>query len=735
VKRVSNILRFLRSHWFSFFMGFVGVVTVIVYVIARIKYSDLIIDVGMTYKADLIALILFLLIIFLAIYYVERQHAVSAQLARTKYALARSEEQLRNIFENANDIIFAIDEKGILTFVSPEAEDTTGFSPDELIGRHFSELLGNDSRPITAYHFRKALAGEIESVSLEVDLLTRNQQLLPMDLRATARRKEGEFTGVMGMITDISESRRMEADILRYNRALTVLSEIGDTISNSFNIDNALDESLSCVVEMIGLDSGAVYVFDEHGHEFSLQVNHGLSDKFVETTSVMRISDISAETPPLPSEVGVFEDTDQFPEYIREAIQAEGLQYVCAIPLLAGGRLVGLMSLSSHKPARLDNKEIELLQSVAQKLAIALENTRLIEELVKSHTQLEAILESMDDPVGVIDVSGEIAYVNSRLETLLGRPHGEIVGKNVVNVVLEEQEMLTDLTGTPEQMSEAVRRRLAEGSLPFEVTVMIGEDLHNFQVVITGIDSSGDTVGYVCVMHDITGYKRLNQMKSDFVAAASHQLRTPLASIVGFSETILTHFDHLSSSDIREYTEIVARQGRKLAAIVNDLLDFSRLEEGVLTLERENIFIPELAGKIMLDFKVGSPNHRFHLDFDPHFPTVYADSFKVEHVLNNLVANSVKYSPDGGTITIGGKSLHNGVEIWVSDEGIGMTPEELDNLFARFYRAPQQNVLTGPGTGLGLYIVKMLVDAHGGDVRVKSKPGQGSTFTIFLPTD
>ena len=393
------------------------------------------------------------------------------------------------------------------------------------------------------------------------------------------------------------------------------------------------------------------------------------------------------------------------------------------------------MSLFSHKPARLDNEEMELLQSVAQKLAIALENSRLIEELVKSHTQLEAILESMDDPVGVVDASGEIAYANSRLETLLGRPRGEIIGRNVINVVLEEQEMLPDLTGTPEQKSEAIRRRLAAGSIPLEVSVMIGKDLHDFQVVITGIDSAGDTVGYVCVMHEITGYKRLDQMKSDFVAAASHQLRTPLASIVGFSETILNHFNNLSSSDIKEYTEIVARQGRKLAAIVNDLLDFSRLEEGVLTLERKSIFIPELAGEIMLDFKVGSPDHRFHLDFDPRFPTVYADSFKVEHVLNNLVDNSVKYSPDGGTVTIGGKSVHNGVEIWVSDEGIGMTREELDNLFARFYRAPHQKVLIGPGTGLGLYIAKMLIDAHGGNISVNSQPGQGSTFTIFLPTD
>ena len=337
MKRVSSILRFLQSHWFSIFMGFVGVVVFIVYVIARIKYMDLIIRVGMIYMADLIALVLFLLIIFLAIYYVERQRAASDQLARTKAALAQSEEQLRSIFENANDIIFAIDEKGILTFVSPKAEDTTGFSPNELIGRHFSELLGDDSRPISAYHFRKALAGETESVSLEVNLLTRDQQLLPMDLRATARRKEGEFTGVMGMITDISESRRMEADLLRYNQALMVLSEIGDTISNSFNIDKALNESLSCVVEMTGLDSGEVYVFDDHDHEFNLQVNHGLSDEFVEITSVISMSDISVETPPLPSEIGVFEDIDHFPKYIREAIQTEGLQFTWRGPLAGPG--------------------------------------------------------------------------------------------------------------------------------------------------------------------------------------------------------------------------------------------------------------------------------------------------------------------------------------------------------------------------------------------------------------
>lgn len=733
-ERPRRLARVARVHWFSLLMGFIGCAGVTIYLVMAIRHSEVFYEENVSRVMALMFIALFALTVLTVIYYVERQHGIRKKLLDAGSALRDSEEKLRGIFEHARDVIFALDEEGVLTLVSPNAREITGLPESESLGRHFTSLLAEDSQPLAAYHFERARAGESESAAFELDVVGGSGVLVPMMASATAIRDEGRFLGVMGLLRDLSESRQAEADLLRYTRALTSLIEIGRSISHSFNIDETLREVLSCTIEMVDLDSGAIFACDEKNMELSLQVHQGLSPACAAALDTVALGDLDVDRAKTTRRDSVMPGTSYLPAPVRHALELEGIGFVCAVPLVARDRLVGALTVSGHSLHRLEDKDRQILVNVALKLAVALENSILLKQLIASRTQFEATLESMDDPVVVLDVNRRITYVNDRLERLLGLSRERLVGVGLGDALYENRGVLGDAGAGLAELEDVVERRLEACGVPFEMVLGTAGEERDFEVVITGIEIDGRTEGHVCIMHDITGFKRLDQLKSDFVAAASHQLRTPLASIVGFAETILHHFARIDDRDKREYLEIVVKHARKLAGVVNDLLDFSKLEKGELTLERESIHLPEIAASIVADFTESSPLHRFTLEFEEGFPAVDADYFKVEHILNNLVANAVKFSPDGGEVRIGGARSTGAVEVWVEDEGIGVSVEEMDKLFTRFYHSPPGRIINKSGTGLGLYLVKMLVDAHGGEVSVASEPGEGARFAFTLPT-
>lgn len=731
--RLEGLARFARVHWFSLLMGLIGCAGVTFYLVMATRYSDIFFEEDVSYVITLGFIALFAVTILTVIYYVERQHRIRKRLIETGIALRDSQEKLRGVFEHTKDVIFALDGAGVVTLVSPNAREVTGLPEEEVLGRHFTSLLAEESQPLAAYHFGRALAGETGSETFDIDLVAMGGLRLPRTVSATAVWDETRFLGVMGMLKDLSKSRQVEADLLRYTRALATLIEIGRSISHSFNIDEALREALSCTIEMIALDSGAIYVFDEKRLEMNMQVHQGISPSCAAAVETVRLGEVDVERVTAAGDDSMMPGTSHLPSPVREALEREGLELVCAVALIARDRLVGLLNVSSHSAHRLEEKDLQILKNVALKLSVAIDNSQLLRQLLTSRTQFEATLESMDDPVVVLDVNRRISYVNNRLERLFGLGREYLVGMSLYDTLLEQRGLLGGGKLGPRELRDVIESRLAAGDVPFEMNLRTAGGERDFEVVITAIEIEGSTEGHVCILHDVTGFKRLDQLKSDFVAAASHQLRTPLASIVGFAETILHHFARIDDPDKREYLEIVVRQARKLAGVVNDLLDFSKLEKGELTLERESIYIPEIAESIVGDFVESSPDHRFLLEFEAGFPTVDADYFKVEHVLNNLVANAVKFSPDGGSVTIGGARVEGAVEVWVEDQGIGVSVEEMDKLFTRFYRSPPSKIINQAGTGLGLYIVKMLVDAHGGEVSVESEPGSGARFIFTLP--
>jgi signal transduction histidine kinase len=228
------------------------------------------------------------------------------------------------------------------------------------------------------------------------------------------------------------------------------------------------------------------------------------------------------------------------------------------------------------------------------------------------------------------------------------------------------------------------------------------------------------------------------QSKSDFLSTAAHELRTPLTSIQGFSEILLTR-DPLSDTLRKKYLGYINKQAKDLGQIINDLLDISRIESGrSFILEKAEVSMNEFLDHLLEVFRqqshLRSECHQFTLELPEKSPLLSIDAEKMSSVMKNLVSNAVKYSPDGGTIEIGGVVSGAVYQVSISDQGLGMTPEQVERVFEKFYRVDASNTST-EGTGLGMTIAKNIVEAHGGNIWIESELGQGTTVRFFIPMD
>ena len=232
----------------------------------------------------------------------------------------------------------------------------------------------------------------------------------------------------------------------------------------------------------------------------------------------------------------------------------------------------------------------------------------------------------------------------------------------------------------------------------------------------------------------MTREREIDRLKTDFISTAAHELRTPLTSIQGFSEILLTRRD-LPAAEAKKFLGYINTQALHLSYIIADLLDLSRIEAGDgIKMTPEHFDVRELASEVVGMLRPIATSHRFEQQFHGTPSGFRADRRKLAQIFKNIVSNAIKYSPAGGTIRIIGTAETGGYTIAFSDEGLGMSPEQVERVFQRFWRADASNTAI-EGTGLGMPIVQALVNAHRGSVKVESALVRGTTISIFLPTE
>jgi len=340
----------------------------------------------------------------------------------------------------------------------------------------------------------------------------------------------------------------------------------------------------------------------------------------------------------------------------------------------------------------------------------------------KSERRLTSVIETMESVLFLVDPSGSVSLANPAFERLFGVPVSDIQGKSIQHLPgpYELIQLITRCQETGERQRKELHffypeERIVEASLS-----------------PMGVEKDGR--GVVAVLHDITAIRRLEKMRSEFVANVSHELKTPITSIVGFTETLLD--GAMQDPDTcREFLEIILEEGNRLQRLVGDILDLSKIESKQIHLELETVPIGELiqsATKTMEDqFRAKQLTLEVQLP-DPLF-TVTVDRDRFRQILLNLLSNAMAYTPSGGKVTVRAERDAESWRLQVADTGIGIPKEDLPRIFERFYRVDKARSRASGGTGLGLAIVKHLVEVHKGTIHVESQVGEGTTFTLTFP--
>ena len=530
------------------------------------------------------------------------------------------------------------------------------------------------------------------------------------------------------------------------NQRLEELYQISHQLTTTLELDEILQRGLQLVTSIGGVQRGSVMLKD-------LQSGH-----LVYQATVGRPGVVEKGTPtPFQTEgllgwvvrerQGVMvNDVLDDERWATNTQWGNGVRSLISVPLLTGEDLLGVVNLTHPDPNHFDEGHLRLISTVANEMSIAIHNATLYSFITEQFereaaalrvqeaeaSKLNAVLGSITDGVLVFDFDHRVILMNSAAEGLLGVSAHQLLGlqlpQSLQHLDLEPDtlQLLTQLTTLPTG---------ALSSKPWQNRFQLTNQVVN--VIVSRVSSvQREMLGVVMTFRDVTKEVEVDRMKSEFISLVSHEMKTPMTSIKGYTDLILMGSVGAVSDMQKSFLNVIKSNTDRLSALVSDLLDLSRIETGRIKLELKYVQLEDLINDVLASLRtqIESKHQTVTTQIPWGLPDIKVDSHRVLQVLTNLVSNANKYTPEDGTITIVVEEADSGtLMVRVRDTGIGMSAKDQERLFERFFRADHPGVQTVSGTGLGLVIAKSLVEMHGGTMSVESELGSGSTFTFTLP--
>jgi signal transduction histidine kinase len=511
---------------------------------------------------------------------------------------------------------------------------------------------------------------------------------------------------------------------------LAALTTIAAQVNCTQDLDEILSGALQTALDVIGEEAGEIFLTDEETGELILHTHQGVSETFVSDEAVLGPGECLCGLAMQSQHLTVIADIENHPARSRTGCLREGFQSCIKLPLLARGEVLGLLNIQSPEDRQFTAEDKVLLTAIGNQIGIAIANAQLIDDAERRRATLDSVMNSLVDGLILLDRHGRISYVNPCAEAMLDLPALTLVGQTLKAL---EQE-LSDRVAEPGLVNPQVQATAAETKGTPAVEVMLtAPSPRTLQLRYFPIqEAGGQNLGLGLLLRDITREKELDEMKSQLLSTVSHELRTPLASIKGFATTLLRQDVSWDEDSRHEFLCIIDQESDRLTELIGNLLDMSRVEAGTLRVEPESTDLQPIIEETAAEFQVMTHRHQIRVHLPPSLPQVQADPRRVRQVLRNLVENAVKYSPEGGAITIAAEVKESYIEIRTADQGLGIEPEHLDRIFDRFYQVDSASTRKVGGAGLGLSITKAIVEAHDGQIWAESKVGEGSTFYFTL---
>jgi signal transduction histidine kinase len=497
------------------------------------------------------------------------------------------------------------------------------------------------------------------------------------------------------------------------------LLEISRALTQELDLDKLLARILRISIEMLAGQAGILALKETGG--WRVASAHGIPPAFLSYLEPL----LAEEKAP---EFNLVELNRMLKELTYTA--SLGLLNGVGIPLAAHGQIIGVIFIFRSYPDLFSSNDKLLLQSFADQAAIAVFNAQLYTQIRFEKGRLDALVDSAADGILILKADHIIERCNIAFEKLFGQAremiqstvHGEIIrwARHPEGLTLEEAVSAGwPLTSNAYLYVEGDLQRPEPPSLPVGITYA------------PLLAADGTVRNIIATVRDISKFRNAEQIKNTFVSIVSHELKTPVALIKGYVSTLRREDAKWDKTIIKDSLAVIEEEADHLAAMIEDLLDASRLQAGGLTMNVSDISIPALAERLAERFRTQTNRHTIVVDFPEFFPSILADESRISQVISNLISNSIKYAP-GGEIRIHGQIRSEQAIITVSDQGPGIDSADIPYIFDRFYRSDQA-VRKTKGTGLGLYLAKAVIEAHGGRIWVDPQPGSGAHICFSLP--
>jgi PAS domain S-box-containing protein len=691
---------------------------------------------------------------------VAMQNAQSILLARRRAeeALRNQSEWLRVTLSSIGDAVISTDAAGQLTFMNSAAESLTGWTQAEALGRQLPDVfhIVNEQtrRPVENPALRALREGATVGLANHTILIAKDQTEWPIDdSAAPIRNEQGEVAGVVLVFREITERKREEVAQRERMRLTALRADVSTALASGQPTPAALLHCCEALVRHLDVTFAGIWTLNDADNVLESQARAGLNTHLNGPPDRVQVGQFNIGRVASTRQPYLTNAVHQDPNVSNaEWVKQEGLIAFAGYPLVVEERVIGVVAMFARHP--LTEGTLTDLAPLADVIAQYIDR-RFAQELLRRQAELLRVtLASIGDAVLTTDADRNVIYLNTVAQNLTGWKQEDAIGKPFTMVFKIINDQTRELVYDPVEsvFSEGKMVRLANR------TILISRDGNERPIDDSAApirDDNGRIIGVVLVFRDITERKRAevereqlleraqaaqyeaeqaNRLKDEFLATASHELRTPLTAVVGWSRMLRS--GKLDQDTRAQALEAIERNAKLQTKLIEDLLDISRIITGKIILDRQPIEMAHVINDAVNTVRPAAEakNITIETSFDSQAEPVLGDANRLQQVVWNLLSNAVKFTPKDGHISVALRSINSLIEISVSDSGDGISPEFLPYVFERFRQADARTTRMHGGLGLGLAIVRHLIELHGGTVSAQSEgEGQGAVFTLRLP--
>lgn len=510
--------------------------------------------------------------------------------------------------------------------------------------------------------------------------------------------------------------RLTDEQLTKHVQELDMMRQVDRELMEALSWERVLNMTLDWALRITGAHAASLAMIDSEKHQLRVVASYGadLGRSRLDNETLSMDEGIMGRVA-RTGQSALLADARTDPDYVPWNEQT--VAYM-SVPVRRRGRVIAVLNLESPHAGAFNAQHLDFVERLANRASVAIDNARLFEETQRERQKLSSILEKTADIIIVVGFDQRLVLLNeAAISAFHLDPHVDYVGRDFFEV----------FAFTP--LEEFGRRFLERSGQDVNIVAEIALDGGRY--FHTNV-ASNEQIGWLLVMHDVTPFKETEQLKNELIATVSHDLKNPLSVINGYVE-LLGMYTELNQRG-QEFMAMIRRSIRTMRQLIDDLLDLAHIDSG-LQIKPEPVALKAVIMEAVMSLKSLADEKQItiRVDVADDLPPAAGDEHRLYQIIVNLLSNAIKYTPPEGHVWVEARPAGESVLVSIADDGLGISPEDQAQVFERFYRVRRPETDGIEGTGLGLAIVKSLVEAHGGEIGLKSHLGEGSTFYFTIP--